>query len=196
MLVSFDAFVCGLSLSYNPNNALSCQKIKKCLRHYNPNDALSCQIKNTAFFAVYSGVVSFIGSYVFSMFGTALSGFANEKAAAAYSGYILIAISMFSFLESAEIIKFNFNSGKSEFILKLIACSIVAVDASFGALSLSLMGNSDYLCIAAVFGIMHAIMITLGTLISENRHFKNILKKFEYLPMIIMFLLGLSKIIF
>jgi len=183
LLVSFDAFICGLSL------------ISKRVALTPPGRFLINKKHLTGVLAVYSGVVSFIGSYLFSIFGTILSGFINVKAAATYAGLILMIISLFSFLESIEIVKLNFNKEKSSLLLKFIACGAVAADASLGALSLSLMGNSNYLYIASVFGVMHGIMIVLGALVSENKYVKRVFKRVEYLPMVIMFILGLSKII-
>ena len=168
LLVSFDAFVCGLTLGNNKR-------------------------KHTALLAFYSGIISFVGSYIFSQFGRFINMYIDMKTAGVYAGLILISISLFSFLESAEIIKFN--KRKASLSIKLASCSVVAVDASFAALSLSLSGNNRYVYTAVVFGIMHAIMIFSGGLISQSKVFKLLLKRMDFLPMIIMFLLGLFKII-
>jgi len=170
LLVSFDAFVCGLSLGHD-------------------------KFKKTAFYTIYSAVIGFIGSYLFSMFGEYLGGIIDIKVSTICAGSLLIIISLFSFFEGSEIIKLNFVRKKSELFFKLSACSIVAVDASFAALSLSLMGYDNYFYIAAVFGIMHGIMAFLGILVSENRFFKIISEKIELLPTFIMLLLGISKLI-
>ena len=168
LLVSFDAFVCGLSLKHN--------------------------IKSTVFYTVYSAVISFAGSYLFSVFGEFLNGITDVKTASVCGGALLIAISIFSFLENTGIIKLNFPVKKSDLLLSLTACSVVAVDASFAALSLSLTGYRNFVYTAFVFGIMHGLMVFLGILVSENKLFKKITEKIEFFPVLIMLILGITKL--
>lgn len=165
-LVSFDGFICGVSFG-NQN------------------------YKKTLIYAVFSCVVSFVFSYIFAQFGAYLCNIIDFKLSTIISGAILIAISMYSILSLDKESEAN---NEIPTVLKLIACSTLAVDASFGAISLSLLGYSDILLIASIFGAMHFITVFMGILVNKLILFRRIIDKMSFFPALLMFLFGLSKI--
>jgi putative Mn2+ efflux pump MntP len=167
-LVSFDGFICGISFGYE-------------------------SLRKTFIYAMFSAIVSFLFSYLFGLFGALLCNVIDFKISTVVSGLILIAIAIYSIFGTD---KENKSMKEVPSILKFVACATLAIDASFGAVSLSLLGYSNIFLIAGIFGIMHFITVSIGILVNKLVFFKNFINRLAFFPSVLMFVFGLSKILY
>lgn len=164
LTVSIDSFVCGFSLS------LKCKRKLPIILGITLTVFLMCLLTNylTAFFAQKI----------------------TEKTACA-GGLILIAVGIYNLLKKNDD---NINhENLSAVKLSLVTGFAVGLDGALANLSLSLMGlNAFY--VPVIIAIMHAIMISLGVILS-NTNLIGKLAKIEFLPPCILILLGGYKLL-
>ena len=83
-------------------------------------------------------------------------------------------------------------SNKSAFVQSFITGFAVGIDGALANLSLSLMGiNAFY--VPPFIALMHAVMIYVGSTLSQSKISKKIFK-LDFLPPLILIILGLIKI--
>ena len=80
------------------------------------------------------------------------------------------------------------------FLESVIIGFAIGLDGAVGCLSLSLMGYNSLL-VPILITFVHVLLMNLAILISKSKLSK-FLKKFSFTPPLILFLLGLFKLIF
>lgn len=112
----------------------------------------------------------------------------TEKTAC-LGGIILIAVGIYNLLKKNDSNVSNENSLK----LSLLTGFAVGLDGALANLSLSLMGlNAFY--VPLTIALMHAVMISLGILLSQTTLIKKF-AKIEFLPPVILIILGAYKLL-
>lgn len=121
--------------------------------------------------------------------GVYLSEFLTEKTAN-LGGIILIALGVYNLFSKEK------TQIETKSILKqsLLLGFGVGLDGAFGNLSLALMGYNSFF-VPVTIALTHLVLIGMGIFLSE-RHFLKIFKKLDFIPSLILILLGLYKLIF
>lgn len=119
---------------------------------------------------------------------TTFTGILNEKTVR-IGGLILIGVGVFNLVKKNDELKYH----KNFLIQSLTAGFAVGLDGAVANLSLAIMGiNAFYVPIT--IALMHGLMIGLSVTLSELPLIKK-LKKFYYIPPLILIVLGLYKFI-
>lgn len=165
--VSLDSFFCGLSMS----------------------------VKTTKNFKFLLGISFsvFLLCILGSLFGASLYGLLSNFSEI-IGGSILIIISVFGFLENLKEKTTPINTKDNIFLESVIIGFAIGLDGAVGCLSLSLMGYNSLL-VPILITFVHVLLMNLAILISKSKLSK-FLKKFSFTPPLILFLLGLFKLIF
>ncbi len=110
----------------------------------------------------------------------------NEKSTI-IGGIILVLVGIYNLTYGKKQV-----SNKSAFVQSFITGFAVGIDGALANLSLSLMGiNAFY--VPPFIALMHAVMIYVGSTLSQSKISKKIFK-LDFLPPLILILLGLIKI--
>ena len=166
LTVSIDSFICGFSLSFSSK------------RKY--------------------PIVLIIALTVFAMCAITnyltilLKDFINEQTAS-LGGIILIGVGLINLLKSRKKQNYNGINEKSSFYKIFLIGLAVGLDGALANLSLALMSINEFY-VPITIAIMHAIMIWLGIILS-NTFFARKFGKIEFLPPIILILLGGYKLL-
>ena len=113
----------------------------------------------------------------------------NEKTAS-LGGVVLIAVGLFNLFKGKK--KTSINE-QSILGISIISGFAVGLDGALANLSLSLMGLNDFY-VPLTIAIIHGFMIGLGLLLSDIINTKQ-LAKIEFLPPLILILLGCYKLL-
>ena len=114
----------------------------------------------------------------------------SHRKTANLGGIILIAIGVYNLFSKEK------TQIETKSILKqsLLLGFGVGLDGAFGNLSLALMGYNSFF-VPVTIALTHLLLIGIGIFLSE-RHFLKIFKKLDFIPSLILILLGLYKLIF
>ena len=117
-----------------------------------------------------------------------LTKYLSEETAS-FGGIILIVLGLFNLFFSKTEIKTN----KQSVLKQSLLCGFaVGLDGATANLSLALMGiNAFY--VPLLIAVMHAIMISVGVLLSKLA-FRKKAKKFEFIPPLVLICLGVYKL--
>ena len=113
----------------------------------------------------------------------------NEKTAS-FGGAVLIAVGIFNMIKSA---KKSPIKEKSALSISIISGFAVGLDGALANLSLSLMGLNDFY-VPLTIALCHGLMIGLGLLLTDVINTVK-LAKIEFLPPVILILLGCYKLL-
>ncbi len=131
----------------------------------------------------------FIMCLIANYFGMFFSDYLNEKTAG-FGGIILIGIGIWNLVKKD---KASDNDERGILKQSILTGFAVGLDGALGNLSLSLMGfNGIYVPIT--IAIMHALLISLGILLSQKTFAKR-LEKYTFIPPTILILLGVYKVL-
>ena len=149
--------------------------------------SFKCEKKLPLLFGIT--LVVFALCLITNYLGVYLSEFLTEKTAN-LGGIILIAIGVYNLFSKEK------TQIETKSILKqsLLLGFGVGLDGAFGNLSLALMGYNSFF-VPVTIALTHLLLIGMGVFLSE-RHFLKIFKKLDFIPSLILILLGLYKLIF
>lgn len=164
LTVSIDSFFCGFSLALSTKNKLPI------ILGITLTVLAMCLITNY-------GTILFVGKI-------------TEKTAN-LGGLILICVGLFNLIKNSH--KSKHKQSKGIIIQSLISGFAVGIDGATANLSLSLMGiNALYVPLTIAF--FHALMISLGLLLSTMPTIKK-LAKIEFVPPLLLIILGGYKLL-
>ena len=166
LTVSIDSFICGFSIS------LSSKK----------------KYPIVLIIALTVLVMCLITNYLTGM----LKNFITEETAS-LGGIILISVGIFNLARSRRKQKQNILPDKFSFNKVFLIGLAVGLDGAIANLSLALMSINEFY-VPITIAVMHAIMIWLGIVLANTSLAKKI-GKIEFLPPIILILLGGYKLL-
>ena len=117
-----------------------------------------------------------------------LSDVLNEKTVS-LGGLILVGVGLFNLLKKRE----EQVPSRTLFAETVISGFAVGLDGALANLSLSLMGMNDFY-VPVIIAVTHALTIALGSALSQTQFVKKF-AKFEFIPPLILILLGVYKLL-
>ncbi len=150
--------------------------------------SLSIKAKNRLPIVIGIAVIVFIMCAITNYGAMVLNKILNEKTAS-FSGLILIGVGLYNLFKKSK----EQQKERTLFLQTVIIGFAVGIDGALANLSLSLMGlNAFYVPI--IIAVMHALMIALGSILSQTSFVKKF-AKIEFIPPLILIILGAYKLL-